>query len=256
MLDDRADPGDAGGDQDQVADRADRDDGADELPEEALPQHERVLRSDRDDQRQAGQEDRRAGRQARADARRAVPASPAGTWATVTMGERPRSGTRELRLRLAAIAGTMPEATSRRRSADGRGDVVVHARRQGPAPVAAPARRRAGRPTSRYPGGLLGSGRTPTPGFLAHCPEVGSSEGGLVEVHQRQVGVLGDGRARPTGAAGWSARRTAPPRPCPRRTPCPWPTGRRRACPARRRRPGAAARRRPRHRAPSAAGWC
>jgi len=50
MLHDRAYPGYAGRDQHQVADRADGHHRTDELPDQALSQHERVLRPDRNDQ--------------------------------------------------------------------------------------------------------------------------------------------------------------------------------------------------------------
>jgi hypothetical protein len=52
----RADARDPGDDEHQVRDRADGDHHAHVLPGQALPEHEGVLRADRDDQRQAGQE--------------------------------------------------------------------------------------------------------------------------------------------------------------------------------------------------------
>ena len=55
-LDDGADAADAGRDQDHVGQRADRDHHADVGARQPLPQHERVLRADRDDEGQAGQQ--------------------------------------------------------------------------------------------------------------------------------------------------------------------------------------------------------
>ena len=49
----RAGAGHAERDQDRVGDGADRDDERDVLAAQPLPQHERVLRADRDDQREA-----------------------------------------------------------------------------------------------------------------------------------------------------------------------------------------------------------
>ena len=56
VLDDPADAGHAGGDQHDVGERADRDHQPDVLARQALAQHVRVLRTDGDDQGEAGEQ--------------------------------------------------------------------------------------------------------------------------------------------------------------------------------------------------------
>ncbi|MDQ1105762.1 hypothetical protein QE405_003046 [Nocardioides zeae] len=57
----RADPGDAGDDQHRVGRRAHRHDRADVSSQQALAQHEGVLRADRDDEAERGEETCRGG---------------------------------------------------------------------------------------------------------------------------------------------------------------------------------------------------
>jgi hypothetical protein len=55
-VDERAETGDAGRDQQDVGHSADGDNGQDVLAPDALTQHEGVLRADRGDQRERGDE--------------------------------------------------------------------------------------------------------------------------------------------------------------------------------------------------------